>query len=103
MEPNKDFAPRKMFQGNWKCSDCGGEITELPFEPSGDRPLHCRDCWSKNRPQQRGNFAPRPMIQGNWKCGECGKEITELPFEPSGDKPIHCKDCWREKRNQQDR
>ncbi|MFH1820618.1 MAG: CxxC-x17-CxxC domain-containing protein, partial [Candidatus Nealsonbacteria bacterium] len=30
-----------MIQGNWKCSDCGNEITELPFEPSGDRPIYC--------------------------------------------------------------
>jgi len=52
MESNKDFPPRKMFKGNWKCSDCGKEITELPFEPSGDRPLHCKECWSKNRPQR---------------------------------------------------
>ena len=52
MEPNKDFPPKKMFKGDWKCSDCGKEITELPFEPSGDRPLHCKDCWAKNRPQR---------------------------------------------------
>ncbi len=47
---------RKMYQGNWKCSDCGKEITELPFEPSGDRPLYCRDCHSKRRPQRFGRY-----------------------------------------------
>ena len=31
------FPPRKMYQGDWKCSECGAAITELPFEPSGDR------------------------------------------------------------------
>ncbi|MGI6297281.1 MAG: CxxC-x17-CxxC domain-containing protein [Minisyncoccales bacterium] len=35
---------RKMFKGNWTCSNCGAEITELPFEPIQDRPLLCRDC-----------------------------------------------------------
>jgi len=50
--PKEDFPPRKMFQGDWKCSDCGKEINELPFEPSPDRPLYCRDCWSKRRTQR---------------------------------------------------
>lgn len=50
--PREGFPPRKMFQGNWKCADCGKEITELPFEPSPDRPIYCRDCWSKRRTQR---------------------------------------------------
>lgn len=45
----RDFAPRPMIKGNWKCSDCGVEITELPFEPAQDRPIYCRDCWKKRR------------------------------------------------------
>ena len=49
------FAPRQMVQGNWKCSDCGKEITELPFEPAADRPIYCRDCWAKNRPPRQNN------------------------------------------------
>ncbi|MCD6500588.1 hypothetical protein J7K42_01050 [bacterium] len=40
---------RKMFKGNWKCADCGKEITELPFKPDPDRPIYCRDCWAKRR------------------------------------------------------
>lgn len=44
------FAPRAMIKGNWKCSECGVEITELPFEPAPDRPIYCRECWSKKRP-----------------------------------------------------
>lgn len=40
---------RKMFKGDWKCADCGKEITELPFEPDQDRPIYCRDCWAKRR------------------------------------------------------
>jgi len=52
--PKKDFAPREMFKGSWKCSECGAEITELPFEPSGDRPLYCRECHAKRRNQRFG-------------------------------------------------
>lgn len=47
-----NFPPRKMFQGNWKCSECKKEITELPFEPAPDRPLYCRDCWRQKRSQR---------------------------------------------------
>lgn len=28
------------------CSACGKE-TEVPFKPSGDRPVYCRECFSK--------------------------------------------------------
>ena len=48
----KDFPPREMVKGNWKCTDCGKEITELPFKPSPDRPIYCRDCWAKRRAQR---------------------------------------------------
>jgi len=49
--PKGDFPPRQMIQGDWACADCGTKITELPFEPSPDRPIYCRDCWSKRRSQ----------------------------------------------------
>lgn len=50
--PKGDFPPRKMVQGNWKCAECGTEITELPFEPAADRPIYCRECWMKKRSQR---------------------------------------------------
>lgn len=37
-----------MHQGNWKCSKCGGAITELPFQPRSEAGLTCRACWSKD-------------------------------------------------------
>jgi CxxC-x17-CxxC domain-containing protein len=30
------------------CSECGKD-TEVPFEPSGDRPVYCSDCYRKVR------------------------------------------------------
>lgn len=53
-ESNRGDFPRKMYQGDWKCSECGTAITELPFEPSGDRPLYCRECHAKRRNQSFG-------------------------------------------------
>ena len=34
--------PREMFQAI--CADCGKETT-VPFQPSGDRPVYCRECY----------------------------------------------------------
>lgn len=30
------------------CSDCG-KNTEVPFQPSGNRPVYCSDCYRKVR------------------------------------------------------
>ncbi len=53
-DSGKDFPPRETVKGNWKCSDCGVEITELPFQPSPDRPIYCKECWGKRRTQKFG-------------------------------------------------
>ncbi|MBU1149004.1 hypothetical protein KKI23_02840 [Patescibacteria group bacterium] len=49
MDNQRNFGPRKMYQGQWTCSECGAEITELPFEPDGNRPIFCRECHQKKR------------------------------------------------------
>lgn len=49
-KPGEQFE-RKMHQGDWTCIDCGGKITELPFQPSADRPIYCKECHSKRRAQ----------------------------------------------------
>ena len=38
---------RQMFSA--VCAECGKE-TEVPFEPRGDRPVYCNDCYRKIRP-----------------------------------------------------
>ena len=40
---------REMFQAT--CSQCGG-VAEVPFQPRGDRPVYCRDCFA-SRPSYR--------------------------------------------------
>lgn len=55
-----------MYQGNWKCSKCGGAITELPFEPRGTAGLTCRDCYFKE------------------KNGDSGTASNDKPAEVSG-------------------
>lgn len=38
--------PRQMFPA--VCAQCGKE-TEVPFQPRGDKPVYCRDCFVKNK------------------------------------------------------
>lgn len=92
-EENSGGGDRKMHQGNWTCSKCGGEITQLPFEPDADRlgELKCRDCHSSGR-MNRGD---RQMHQGKWSCSSCGGSITELPFEPRDTGNLMCRDCFK--------
>ena len=40
-------APRQMFPVT--CAECG-KSTEVPFEPRGDSPVYCSDCYRKTRP-----------------------------------------------------
>ncbi|HZK24697.1 MAG TPA: zinc-ribbon domain containing protein [Oscillospiraceae bacterium] len=43
---NGDRSERRMYKVT--CSECGVE-TEVPFNPSLDRPVYCRDCFQKNK------------------------------------------------------
>jgi CxxC-x17-CxxC domain-containing protein len=38
--------PRQMFPAT--CASCG-KPTEVPFKPSGSRPVYCRDCFQAQR------------------------------------------------------
>lgn len=40
------YNEREMYPA--RCSSCG-KITTLPFQPSGDRPVYCRDCYQQQR------------------------------------------------------
>ena len=41
---------REMFQAT--CSSCG-KVAEVPFQPRGDKPVYCRDCFASRRPNYR--------------------------------------------------
>ncbi len=41
-----DRAPREMFTVT--CSSCGREA-QVPFRPSGDKPVYCSDCFQTHR------------------------------------------------------
>ena len=46
---NSYGSPRQMFPTT--CAECG-KSTEVPFQPRGDKPVYCSDCYRKMRPNR---------------------------------------------------
>ena len=42
--------PREMFKA--VCADCQKE-GEVPFRPSGNRPVYCKECFAKRKDSSR--------------------------------------------------
>ena len=42
--------PRELHKAT--CAECKREC-EVPFKPSGDRPVYCKECFSKRKTQGR--------------------------------------------------
>ncbi|MBU0634014.1 MAG: hypothetical protein KKB82_07170 [Candidatus Omnitrophica bacterium] len=47
-EGKQDHRPRERSFTQAICADCNKEC-EVPFKPSGDRPVYCRECFSKRK------------------------------------------------------
>ncbi|OIO18506.1 MAG: hypothetical protein AUJ23_03455 [Candidatus Magasanikbacteria bacterium CG1_02_32_51] len=97
------------------CSECGDNC-EIPFRPTGDRPVFCSNCFSKQ--QDGGGSAPRrnsfggdrndrherrerPSFGGDREmfdatCDKCGNNC-QVPFKPTSGKPVFCSDCFDKK------
>ncbi len=50
---NDRFQDRQMYDAT--CSECGKE-TKVPFKPSEGRPVYCKDCYQKHRPQRNDKY-----------------------------------------------
>lgn len=105
----RDFGGRSKFGGGSTttmfkavCSKCGDNC-EVPFKPSGNKPVLCSDCFrNSDRPEarrsegrdrdfSRSNFGEKKMFEA--VCVKCGHDC-ELPFKPSGDRPVYCSVCF---------
>jgi len=62
--------PREMTKVT--CSQCGKE-TEVPFKPTGDRPVYCRECFAN-----QGGSEPRRSFDRN---------DSRHPFRPPENRP----------------
>ena len=45
-----DRGPKEMFKAT--CAECHKEC-DVPFKPSGDRPVYCKECFSKRKGNAR--------------------------------------------------
>ena len=95
---------RQMFDVDLQCADCNTAITQLPFQPSGDKPVFCTNCLRAKRADRgprfggNGSRPQRQMFDVDVNCASCGTHISQLPFQPSGDRPIYCFDCNKNRR-----
>ncbi len=89
------------------CDRCGKDC-QVPFRPSGNKPVYCSNCFEKEgngdsrgsrsfgRSERRNDFgrsSDRKMFSA--VCDNCGKDC-EVPFKPSSDKPIYCSKCFED-------
>jgi CxxC-x17-CxxC domain-containing protein len=49
-----DRGERQMYSVT--CSNCGNEA-RVPFQPRGDKPVYCSDCFSKQRGGESGGYS----------------------------------------------
>jgi CxxC-x17-CxxC domain-containing protein len=47
---SRGYGTREMYSVT--CSECG-QAAEVPFQPRGDKPVYCRDCYARQRSAYR--------------------------------------------------
>ena len=72
--PRKDNDYRDRVLHKAICADCNKEC-EVPFRPSGDRPVYCKDCFSKRKARDsfKGRDDNRPFESGPAHVRGAGK------------------------------
>ena len=65
-----------MHQGNWKCSSCGGAITELPFQPRSEAGLTCRACFMKSKGGNNNRGESKSTAP---EMGDLATEAPDIP------------------------
>ncbi len=96
------------------CTDCGKDC-EVPFRPTGEKPVFCSDCFSNKgdsgnnrndrydrndrndrhdrRSSDRSGGGFRDKMMFSAVCDKCHSDC-EVPFRPSSDKPVFCDKCF---------
>lgn len=59
------------------CADCS-KVCEVPFRPTENRPVYCKDCWAKRRGQGHGMPILKPVSLPPKPVSKLG-----LPPEPA--------------------
>jgi CxxC-x17-CxxC domain-containing protein len=82
-----------MYQGNWKCSACGGAITELPFQPRSEAGLTCRTCWSKQNGKNEAAPAAEPASSDSVEAPDDVPLEADLASAPMDGDPFEGMDA----------
>ncbi|MDD5251482.1 MAG: hypothetical protein PHT12_02505 [Patescibacteria group bacterium] len=90
--------PTQLFKAT--CEACKRPC-EVPFRPTGEKPVYCRDCFKGGNDGQprrfgdrdagRSSFGEKQMFSAT--CSQCGSRC-EVPFRPTGEKPVYCRACF---------
>jgi CxxC-x17-CxxC domain-containing protein len=78
---DNSFRERRLFKVI--CAECGQEC-EVPFKPSGDRPVYCKECFSKRK---GGGPFREAKFERRHKEGEFTPERHFAKKHSAGDKP----------------
>ncbi len=96
---NSDRRDNRSEMHQAVCAECGKRC-EVPFKPSGDKPIYCDRCFKFHKDDRkqssrgdfdRGNFKRKSRYEA--VCDECGKRC-EVPFKPTSGKPVYCDNCF---------
>jgi CxxC-x17-CxxC domain-containing protein len=81
------------------CADCGSKC-QVPFKPTGGKPVYCSKCFEKydekgsdNRKPRRDSRSSSDRDMHSAICDKCGKDC-KVPFKPTENKPVYCSDCF---------
>lgn len=82
------------------CSECGNEC-EVPFKPTGNKPVFCNNCFGKRRSTEPRRSNDRNSRRSSYSdkrmyrvvCDSCGNQC-EVPFQPTSGKPVYCQQCF---------
>lgn len=82
-QPQQQGQPRERIMHKAVCADCSKEC-EVPFKPTGDRPVYCKECYSKRR--VAGISKPAPLAAINMDKPAAGAGTPEEKKKPAAKK-----------------
>ncbi|MFA6024347.1 MAG: CxxC-x17-CxxC domain-containing protein [Candidatus Gracilibacteria bacterium] len=107
--PSRD---RELTLYEAECAECGDRC-EVPFRPTGNRPVFCRDCFRKQENEGEPRFESRGRSDRQDRfdrpdrsdrqdrsekrlysatCSSCQSDC-EVPFKPTFGRPVYCHRC----------
>lgn len=67
-----DRGDRQMHEAI--CSECG-EKCEVPFRPTGEKPVYCNDCFGSSKPESFGPKKPDQLLE---QLGQLNNKLDKI-------------------------